>query len=92
MAMDRGSGVGSRDRPRSPSANTRSPAPVPPWACDAPPLRLGAYLAPRVPGLQPPLEAAKFKVGQSNPTFRLQDAAYELAAIAGVGAHARCVG
>ena len=33
---------------------------------------LRAYLAPRLPGMDGPIEAAKFKGGQSNPTYRLE--------------------
>jgi aminoglycoside phosphotransferase (APT) family kinase protein len=35
---------------------------------------LGAWLAPRVPGLQPPLQVSRFSGGQSNPTYAVTDA------------------
>ena len=36
------------------------------------PAVLRAYLAPRLPGMDGPIDAAKFKGGQSNPTYRLE--------------------
>jgi aminoglycoside phosphotransferase (APT) family kinase protein len=36
------------------------------------PAVLRAYLAPRLPGMDGPIDAVKFKGGQSNPTYRLE--------------------
>lgn len=36
---------------------------------------LANHLAPRLPGLQPPLTAERFSGGQSNPTYAIDDAA-----------------